>query len=208
MASELSSSTSRPTSPPQLSTLTPRQAERRDRVVLAALGLAAEGGYDSVQMRAVAERSEVAIGTVYHYFSSKDHLLASALLMLNRQQADQVAKNPPTGDTTLARMRDLLGRMTDEMGRNPQVSAALMNGFTTPCEENIAVEQTIGEITQTMLSTAFPHDHDEQHRDVVIRTIEHVWYSGLIAFVNGWMPLEQATTELDNAVALLLADLP
>ncbi len=192
---------------PEPSSLTQRQTERRDRVLLAALSLAAEGGYDAVQMRAVAERSEVAIGTVYHYFSSKDHLLASALLMLNQQQADQVGKHPPTGDTTLERMRDLLGRMTKEMARNPQVSAALMNAFTTPCEENIAVERSLGEITHSMLSTAFPADHDEAHRAVVIRTIEHVWYSGLIAFVNGWMPLDQATSELDNAVALLLADL-
>lgn len=193
---------------PDLSSLTERQNERRDRVLHAALSLAAEGGYDAVQMRAVAERSEVAIGTVYHYFSSKDHLLASALLMLNQQQADQVALSPPTGKTTLERMRSLLGNMTDSMAKNPHVSAALMNGFTTPCEQNIAVEQSLGKITQAMLSSAFPVDHDEEHRDMVIRTIEHVWYSGLIAFVNGWMPIEQATQELDNAVALLLKDLP
>ena len=175
---------------------------------MAALGLAAEGGYDAVQMRAVAERSEVAIGTVYHYFSSKDHLLASALLMLNRQQAEQVSSHPPVGNTTLERMRDLLGRMTNSMARNPQASAALMNAFTTPCEHNITVEQEMGVLTQTMLGTAFPDDHDPAHRNVIIRTIEHVWYSGLIAFVNGWMPIEQATTELDNAVVLLLEDLP
>ena len=60
------------------STLTAAQAARRERVVRAALELAAEGGYDAVQMRDVASRSEVALGTIYRYFSSKDHLLAAS----------------------------------------------------------------------------------------------------------------------------------
>ena len=58
-------------------TLTANQAARRGRVLDAALELAAEGGYDAVQMRDVAARAQVALGTIYRYFSSKDHLLAA-----------------------------------------------------------------------------------------------------------------------------------
>jgi len=43
-----------------------------------ALGL--EGGYEAVQMRDVAARADVAMGTVYRYFTSKDHLLAATLV--------------------------------------------------------------------------------------------------------------------------------
>ena len=43
-----------------------------------ALGL--DGGYEAVQMRDVAARADVAMGTVYRYFTSKDHLLAAALV--------------------------------------------------------------------------------------------------------------------------------
>ena len=41
--------------------------------------LAAEGGYDAVQMREVAERADVALGTLYRYFPSKVHLLVAAM---------------------------------------------------------------------------------------------------------------------------------
>ena len=60
--------------------LTKSQAARRQRVVAAALELGSEGGYDAVQMRDVAARANVALGTIYRYFSSKDHLLAAALV--------------------------------------------------------------------------------------------------------------------------------
>ena len=43
------------------------------------MSLASKGGFDAVQMRAVAEQADVALGTLYRYFPSKIHLLVSAL---------------------------------------------------------------------------------------------------------------------------------
>ena len=43
------------------------------------LSLAAEGGYDAVQMRDVAARAEVALGTLYRHYASKDQLLLAAM---------------------------------------------------------------------------------------------------------------------------------
>src|SRR3954452_5729150 len=58
---------------------TPSQRARRERILTAALDLATEGGFDAVQMREVADRADVALGTLYRYFPSKVHLLVSAL---------------------------------------------------------------------------------------------------------------------------------
>src|SRR5215472_13848138 len=55
------------------------QRERRKRILDATLTLASKGGYDAVQMREVADRADVALGTLYRYFPSKIHLLVSAL---------------------------------------------------------------------------------------------------------------------------------
>ena len=52
------------------------QRERRKRILDATLAIASKGGYEAVQMRAVAERADVAVGTLYRYFPSKVHLLS------------------------------------------------------------------------------------------------------------------------------------
>ena len=46
------------------------QRERRQRILDATLTLASRGGYEAVQMRAVADRAGVALGTLYRYFPS------------------------------------------------------------------------------------------------------------------------------------------
>jgi TetR/AcrR family transcriptional regulator, cholesterol catabolism regulator len=58
--------------------LTADHEQRRARIVREAIALAL-GGYDAVNIRAVAERSDVAQATIYHYFRSKEHLLVTCL---------------------------------------------------------------------------------------------------------------------------------
>src|SRR5205085_10566074 len=55
------------------------QAARRRRVLDAALQLAAQGGFDGVQMRDVAAAADVALGTVYRHFSSQARPLPDAM---------------------------------------------------------------------------------------------------------------------------------
>ncbi|MFD0331324.1 TetR/AcrR family transcriptional regulator [Streptacidiphilus monticola] len=65
--------------PRPVEAMSPRQLERRKHLVDAALALVCEIGVERVQMKQVSERSGVALGTTYRYFSSKDHLLAAAV---------------------------------------------------------------------------------------------------------------------------------
>src|SRR3990172_6772256 len=85
------------------------QRTRRSRIIGSAVRLAASGGYDAVQMREVAADSKVALGTLYRYFPSKDHLLASAML-------DAIAamlRALVSGDSTLAPVvREVRGSMS------------------------------------------------------------------------------------------------
>src|SRR2546429_6712457 len=101
-------------------TLTGAQAARRQRVIDAAMELGAEGGYDAVQMRDVAARAQVAMGTVYRYFSSKDHVLAAALAGWAQGLEGRLAQAPPRGETSADRVVDVLlsaGRGVDRNTR-------------------------------------------------------------------------------------------
>src|SRR5690348_17398839 len=82
------------------------QRDRRKRILDATIALATQGGFDAVQMRAVAEQADVALGTLYRYFPSKIHLLVSALGR-EFERADAALRDKPIpGDTA----SDQIGR--------------------------------------------------------------------------------------------------
>ncbi len=72
--------------------MTSRQLARREALLTAVMELARESGIESVQMKVVAERSGVALGTTYRYFASKEHLLATAMLDWHGRYADHVLR--------------------------------------------------------------------------------------------------------------------
>lgn len=86
----------------EVSVLARNQADRRRRVVDATLKLAAEGGFDAVQMRDVASAAGVALGTVYRYFDSKERLLLEANVEQLEALDARLAARPATGVTAAA----------------------------------------------------------------------------------------------------------
>src|SRR5215470_16718076 len=80
------------------------QRERRQRIVDATLALASRGGYEAVQMRAVADRADVALGTLYRYFPSKIHLLVSGLAMEFDRTREKLARRPVPGEAPADRI--------------------------------------------------------------------------------------------------------
>src|SRR3954470_7387732 len=99
---------------------------RRKRVMDAALSLAAEGGYEAVQMRDVAERGDVALGTLYRYFPSKDALLLAALFEMAEDLKTTLARRPAQGETRADRVTDVLRRAARALERQPKVTDALV----------------------------------------------------------------------------------
>ena len=112
--------------------LTPDQLERRDRVLAVAQELAREGGYDAVVMREVAERSGVALGTLYRYFASKDHLLAEVLVGWGGDLEIRLDGAPPAGSTPLERVVDVLRRAGRAVERDPVLAAAVTAALLSP----------------------------------------------------------------------------
>lgn len=55
------------------------QRHRRERIIEAATGLLDAQPYEQIQIRDVAESAGVALGTLYRYFGSKEHLYAAVL---------------------------------------------------------------------------------------------------------------------------------
>src|SRR3954449_3452534 len=65
-----------------------RRTEVRGRITTAARELIAEGGYVAAPVAAVAERSGVAVGTVYRHFPSKSDLFAEVFREASQHEVD------------------------------------------------------------------------------------------------------------------------
>lgn len=100
------------------------QRDRRKRILDATLALASKGGYDAVQMRAVADRADVALGTLYRYFPSKIHLLVSAMARELEKVRERTERVTIPGDTPYDRLMFILARITKGMQRDPQLTEA------------------------------------------------------------------------------------
>jgi TetR/AcrR family transcriptional regulator, cholesterol catabolism regulator len=184
--------------------LTKSQAARRQRVVAAALELGSEGGYDAVQMRDVATRANVALGTIYRYFSSKDHLLAAALVEWARDLERRVAQRPPKGETIAERVVDVLRRATRTMERDPKLSAAVVTALSSNDAKVADCQREVGTVMDRIQSLAFPEDFDQALKWRITRALGHVWFSSLVGWVNGWFGMSETGDELDSAAHLML----
>ena len=156
--------------------LTRSQAERRQRVIDAAMSLAAAGGYEAVQMRDVASTAGVALGTIYRYFASKDHLLAAAMVEWAIDLEERGAAEPANGTTPADRMVDVLRQVTSGMERRPRLAEALITAMTA---KDPAVVECQREVTETITRVlAVPiADLSTDRSDGVVRVLVHVWHS-------------------------------
>lgn len=188
-------------------TLTPNQAARRARVLDAALALAAEGGYDAVQMRDVASRAHVALGTIYRYFASKDHLLAECQLETWRSMGDRFARRPPEGETAADRVVDLTRRIMRTVEREPRQAAALITASSSPDPAVRECQLEMIGLQDDVMSAAMG-DLDPLWKADVARTLRQVWFAALLGWVNGWTDFAAAAEEIEVAARLLLRDLP
>jgi TetR/AcrR family transcriptional regulator, cholesterol catabolism regulator len=183
--------------------LTRSQAARRERVVRAALELGAEGGYEAVQMRDVAARAEVALGTIYRYFPSKDALLLAVMVHWLGDLEERVTRRPPSGATTVERIMDVLGRALRAMDRDPQLTAAVIGAMTAGDPASV---DAIGEVTRAMariMQSAFPDDVDPALEASAAKALGHVWWSATISWANGMGDIDWVAAELREAAELI-----
>jgi len=108
------------------SELPPSRAERRSRIIRTALELLSESDYDDIQMRDVAERSDVALATLYRYFPSKEQLFGAVQLEWVERLHRRVAQRGLRGDSDLERLLDVLRRSVRSFKTSPQFYRVLM----------------------------------------------------------------------------------
>ena len=178
-------------------------AARRARMVAAAVELAVNGGYEAVQMRDVAARAEVALGTLYRHYPSKDHLLLAALAEQADGLRERMAQRPPDGTDAATRTADVLHRATRALARRPDLTAALVIALTSPEGDTASYKHEVETILRAIITTAVAGANITDP-DGVVRTLGYVWLAVLSAWVGGTLDTDQMDRDLTTAARLLL----
>lgn len=195
--------TARAAVPPLPHTLSATQRDRRDRIIDAGLARLRHQDYTQIQMKDVAAEADVAIGTVYRYFQSKDHLFAEVLASWARQLRTNVERRPLRGPTNTARLTDVLHRSMRAFQGWPQLAKVVMylesseDAFTREIfarnnAENVAI--------YTEALRGLPEDLAVE----AVRVAAAVFDLQLRRWVVGTQSIAEAYDRLSRAVWLIL----
>jgi len=166
--------------PQRPETMTPRQLDRRRRVLDAVHELLAERPLREIQVKDIADRAQVSLAAIYRYFASKEHLLAEALL----DWAHRGANRPPTGATVADRFASVVRRGVSAYRREPQYAELFLE--TMASRDPHAVECTgrlSGQVGGGMRAALVGVDPDVA--ETVRSTIGQAWLGGLFECVHG-----------------------
>ncbi|QMU76217.1 TetR/AcrR family transcriptional regulator [Streptacidiphilus sp. PB12-B1b] len=199
-------------SPRPVEAMSPRQLERRQYLIRAALELVSEIGVERVQMKQVSERSGVALGTTYRYFSSKDHLLASAVSdWRGKLMADLAtelrapAALPSAVDTgTADRVVRFVHRGMRAFQRQPNLAHLLVSVTVSTDPFASEVVDAMAAAGRASLLALMP-EVPPSAGTVLPMLIDSAWHSELVAWVTGRNTLADAFLHLDEIIRLLLA---
>ncbi|GGX52502.1 TetR family transcriptional regulator [Streptomyces minutiscleroticus] len=189
--------------PPSGAPLTARQEARRRRILRASARLAGRGGYEAVQMRAVAESSRVALGTLYRYFPSKVHLLVAVMQDQLAELHATLRRRPPAGDTPAERVAETLMRAFRALQREPRLAEAMVRALTF-ADRSVSPEvEQVSRQTTAIVLDAMGLDDPAPRQLAAVRVVEHTWHSALIAWLSGRASIAQVRTDIETACRLI-----
>lgn len=180
------------------------QRDRRRRIIDATLALAAKGGYDAVQMRAVAEKADVALGTLYRYFPSKIHLLVSGLAREFERAQEKIERSAIPGETPSERLIFVLGRNTRLMQRDPHLTEAMVRAFMFADTTAAAEVEQVGRMMENMFAKAMGIEEPTEADRDIFHLIADVWMANLVAWVTRRATASDVANRLELSAHLLL----
>ncbi len=184
--------------------MTPRQRARRRVLTGTVIALVEEIGPEKLQMRDVADRSGVALGTMYRYFASKDHLLAAAWADWHGRLAGRVQAELVRGqDNPVEGVLSLLRRELRSFRRHPNVARLIV--MVQSSAEPFASE-AIAEVAraQDAVFAALLEEVPPQAAAPARMAINAMLSSGLREWVTGRRTLDDVQADLEAVVRHVL----
>ena len=194
--------------------LAQNQLRRMRRIVDAAVELAQAGGFEAVRLRDVADRSDVALGTLYKYFRSKEDILLFALNEEIERLEDALGARPPTAGSAYERSSEFFRRGTRALARRPQLARAMVRAMAAGDADTVmklaSLQLRVARLVVATLRGQAPaldapleQPTGTAHEQAVANTLMNVWFSSLVGWAAG-LHTERAVVEQVRAAAALI----
>ncbi len=179
--------------------------QRRRRIVRAAAALASRGGVEAMQMRTVAERAGVALGTLYRYFPSKMDLVVAVVGEELDLLESGIERHPPTAATAAGRAVDVLMRATRGLMREPELADALIRALILADVEVPFCDRMTGLLLRVADGGPGNGLAGEEARCALVSSLSSVWVMELMELLRGRRTSDEVQHRIEIVASRLLA---
>ncbi|WP_236004085.1 TetR family transcriptional regulator [Nonomuraea antri] len=197
---------SHPSTPGGHSVRTRSQHQRRKRIVQAAAALASRGGVEAMQMRTVAERAGVALGTLYRYFPSKMDLVVAVVGEEIDLLESSIERRPPSAATPAGRAVDVLMRATRGLMREPELADALIRSLIMAEVDTPFGDRMTGLLLR-VAADGLTYEQANEEQLALAGSLSSVWVHELLEMLRGRRTYDQIQRRIEIASDRLFHDL-
>lgn len=141
--------------------------DKRFAVIHAALDLVAEHGFHGAPMAAVAERADVAAGTIYRYFENKDALILETFRFLEDILYEVVMEGYPSGGTVRERYLHVGGTLMRYLVASPREFRFIEQFQNSPYGAHRRRERMLGKGDRNLVLDLF----EEGRRERIVKDL-------------------------------------
>lgn len=189
----------------------PRMEERARRILDAAIELAEQGGFEAVRLRDVAAQANVALGTLYRRFRSKEELLLAALELQLGAHERRLRAEPPSGRTPLARVTDFFEGYTEALCNRPNLARALVRSIASGAPELTIKIASFHERIEALITASLRGERVREQPTApsaverrLVQSLLLVWFASLMGWASGLHDQQQILEHTRSAAELML----
>jgi AcrR family transcriptional regulator len=161
---------------------TAEQHERRIRIIEEALHLFADSD-EAVNIRVLAKRADVAIGTIYYYFPSKAHLWVACLEYWLRDIEHSMKQERAHIGDPYHRLLHATERLVTAINRTPLLADAVARSLFASAEAALVVEDVRQQLIE-MFANAMGNEQPTRLHQHIGELLADVWATNLMAVVQ------------------------
>jgi AcrR family transcriptional regulator len=186
---------------------------RAHRIIQSTIELAEEGGFEAVRLRDVAARAEVAMGTLYRRFRSKEDLLVVALEVETRVLQNRIRARPPKGADARERAVQFFAITTRGMLRRPNLTRAMLRAAAAGEPElakkvglfhDMMLRMIVGALRD--VGVVAEDDAMAERERLVGEVLNQIWFATMVGWSGGLQTQASIIDRMREAAGLILGE--